>query len=162
MRAFSAEVSTTDSRKIKLFALFATMGFVIALVFAQTFAYGADPKPQALKDQYSVTVKDVVKRVGDTVQRQEVVDAVSTTATGKSPVVKAMVNSYLKRFPFTIEKPGHYTFPVQVTYADKSIKQVNVKVRTPLYFGQIKEVDESGNSLSFLTPMTEESIALLR
>lgn len=89
--------------------------------------HAVDDNPKRLKEWYQVSVSPLTKKVGETVTMHEVVQAVTTTASADQVKMKAVVNTYLKQFPFTVQE-GYYTIPVQVVYQDGSITQVNVVV----------------------------------
>ncbi|MGM0209277.1 hypothetical protein IGI96_003801 [Enterococcus sp. DIV0421] len=102
------------------------------------------------KDNWQVSVNNITKNVGDTVTKAEVISAVTTTAAGKSPVTKTLVNTYEGKFPFNIQENGYYSFPVQVIYKDGSITEVVVKVVTNSYIGE----EKSAISASIQTLLT--------
>ena len=105
---------------------------VLPTSFADSTVY-AETQPQRMKDKYSVTTKNISKPLGETVTKVEILAAVTTTATGQTPVTKTLVNTYEKLLPMKVEKEGYYSFPVQVIYKDKSIAQVTVQVVTVNY-----------------------------
>ncbi|HDT7987114.1 TPA: hypothetical protein RD632_002887, partial [Enterococcus faecalis] len=107
-------------------------------VFAQ------ETRPQ--KELYQVTVTNLTKNKNEMITKFDILNAVQTTALGKVPITKSILKEYEQKLPFTIQKDGYYSFPVQVKYQDGSITEVIVSVVTPYDTPTAKEENESENN----------------